>query len=174
MQVNLFSVAYYGNIHNDDSNIIFDINYAKTDSDVTQNSAGGTLEASPETATLSAGVKVEKLYQNENVQIVPYTGLRFMSIDTDDYATKGGGFMYNMERQNIWLLPVGVSIKQEVVNDNGWTVSPRVDLSYIWAFGDTNSNMEVKSGNGISPIWYDVMVDDSFLGLVGIKAHKGQ
>ena len=169
-----WGVGYYGNIHNDDSNVIFDINYAKTDSDVTQNSAGGILEASPETTTLSAGVKVEKLYQNENVQIVPYTGLRFMSIDTDDYATKGGGFMYNMERQNIWLLPVGVSIKQEIVNDNGWVVSPRVDLSYIWAFGDTNSNMEVKSGNGISPIWYDVMDDGSFLGLVGIEAHKGQ
>ena len=169
-----WGVGYYGNIHNDDSNVIFDINYAKTDSDVTQNSAGGALEASPETTTLSAGVKVEKLYQNENVQIVPYTGLRFMSIETDDYATKGGGFMYNMERQNIWLLPVGVSIKQEIVNDNGWVVSPRVDLSYIWAFGDTNSNMEVKSGNGISPIWYDVMDDGSFLGLVGIEAHKGQ
>ena len=170
-----WGVGYYGNIHNDDSNVIFDINYAQTDSDVTQSSAtAGTLEASPETTTWSAGVKLEKLYQNENVQIVPYTGLRYMSIDSDDYATKGGGFMYNMERQDIWLLPLGVSIRQEVTNDNGWTVSPRVDLSYIWAFGDTNSNMEVKVGNGITPIGYDVMDDGSFLGLVGIEAHKGQ
>ena len=169
-----WGVGYYGNIHNDDSNVIFDINYAQTDSDVTQSSAAGALEASPETTTWSAGVKLEKLYQNENVQIVPYTGLRYMSIDSDDYATKGGGFMYNMERQNIWLLPVGVSIRQEIANDNGWTVSPRVDLSYIWAFGDTNSNMEVKVGNGITPIGYDVMDDGSFLGLVGIEAHKGQ
>jgi len=82
--------------------------------------------------------------------------------------------MYNMERQNIWMMPVGVSIRQEIANDNGWTVSPRVDLSYIWAFGDTNSNMEVKVGNGITPIGYDVMDDGSFLGLVGIEAHKGQ
>ena len=169
-----WGVGYYGNIHNDDSNVIFDINYAQTDSDVTQSNSATTLEASPETTTWSAGVKLEKLYQNENVQIVPYTGLRYMSIDSDDYATKGGGFMYNMERQNIWMLPVGVSIRQEIANDNGWTVSPRVDLSYIWAFGDTNSNMEVKVGNGITPIGYDVMDDGSFLGLVGIEAHKGQ
>ncbi|MBQ3114233.1 MAG: autotransporter outer membrane beta-barrel domain-containing protein [Phascolarctobacterium sp.] len=170
-----WGVGYYGNIHNDDSNVIFDINYAQTDSDVTQsNPFTSSLEASPETTTWSAGVKLEKLYQNENVQIVPYTGLRYMSIDSDDYATKGGGFMYNMDRQDIWLLPLGVSIRQEVANDNGWTVSPRVDLSYIWAFGDTNSNMEVKSGNGITPIGYDVMDDGSFLGLVGIEAHKGQ
>ena len=165
-----WGVGYYGNIHNDDSNVIFDINYAKTDSDVTQSNPATTLEASPETTTWSAGVKLEKLYQNENVQIVPYTGLRYMSIDSDDYATKGKGFMYSMERQDIWLLPLGVSIKQEVVNDNGWTVSPRVDLSYIWAFGDTNSNMEVKSGNGITPIGYDVMDDGSWMGLVGVEA----
>ena len=170
-----WGVGYYGNIHNDDSNVIFDINYAKTDSDVTQYNSGSTLEASPETTTWSAGVKLEKLYQNENVQIVPYTGLRYMSIDADDYSTSGGEFYYSMDRQDIWLLPVGVSIRQEVANDNGWTVSPRVDLSYIWAFGDTNSNMEVKSPfPGVSQIGYDVMDDGSFLGLVGIEAHKGQ
>ena len=170
-----WGVGYYGNIHNDDSNVIFDINYAKTDSDVTQSSDAGTLEASPETTTWSAGVKLEKLYQNENVQIVPYTGLRYMSIDADDYSTKKGEFYYSMDRQDIWLLPLGVSIRQEIANDNGWTVSPRVDLSYIWAFGDTNSNMEVKTPfAGVSQLGYDVMDDGSFLGLVGIEAHKGQ
>ena len=170
-----WGVGYYGSIHNDDSNVIFDINYAQTDSDVTQYNSGSVIEASPETTTWSAGVKLEKLYQNENVQIVPYTGLRYMSIDADDYSTKKGEFYYSMDRQDIWLLPLGVSIKQEVTNDNGWTVSPRVDLSYIWAFGDTNSNMEVKSPfAGVSQLGYDVMDDGSFLGLVGIEAHKGQ
>ena len=170
-----WGVGYYGNIHNDDSNVIFDINYAKTDSDVTQNNSGTAFEANPETTTWSAGVKLEKLYQNENVQIVPYTGLRYMSIDADDYSTRNGEFYYSMDRQDIWLLPLGVSIRQEIANDNGWTVSPRVDLSYIWAFGDTNSNIEVKSPfAGVSQLGYDVMDDGSFLGLVGIEAHKGQ
>ena len=170
-----WGVGYYGSIHNDDSNVIFDISYAQTDSDVTQNNSGTAFEANPETTTWSAGVKLEKLYQNENVQIVPYTGLRYMSIDADDYSTRNGEFYYSMDRQDIWLLPLGVSIRQEIANDNGWTVSPRVDLSYIWAFGDTNSNMEVKSPfAGVSQLGYDVMDDGSFLGLVGIEAHKGQ
>ncbi len=170
-----WGVGYYGSIHNDDSNVIFDISYAQTDSDVTQNNSGTAFEANPETTTWSAGVKLEKLYQNNNVQIVPYTGLRYMSIDADDYSTRNGEFYYSMDRQDIWLLPLGVSIRQEIANDNGWTVSPRVDLSYIWAFGDTNSNMEVKSPfAGVSQLGYDVMDDGSFLGLVGIEAHKGQ
>ena len=167
-----WGVGYYGNIHNDDSNVIFDISYAQTDSDVTQNNSGTAFEANPETTTWSAGVKLEKLYQNENVQIVPYTGLRYMSIDADDYSTRNGEFYYSMDRQDIWLLPLGVSIRQEIANDNGWTVSPRVDLSYIWAFGDTDSTMESTTAFGSKnlPIGYDVMDDGSWMGLVGVEA----
>ena len=173
-----WGIGYYGNIRNDDTNFIFDINYAKSDSDVTQHNAGATgdIEASPETTTWSAGVKVEKLYQNESVQIVPYTGLRYMSIDTDEYKSTMAGetlFNYAPERQDIWLLPLGVTIKQEVVNDNGWVVTPKVDLSYIWAFGDTDSNMSV-SIPGIAAsndtLGFTVMDDGSFLGLVGVEA----
>ena len=170
-EYDFWGIGYYGNIRNEDTNVIFDVNYAKTDSEVTQNNSGTAFEANPETTTWSAGVKVEKLYQNNNVQIVPYTGLRYMSIDSDDYSTKDGAFNYSMDRQDIWLLPLGVSIRQEVVNDNGWVVTPKVDLSYIWAFGDTNSNMEVKSPfSGVSQVGYDVMDDGSWLGLVGIEA----
>ena len=173
-----WGIGYYGNIRNEDTNFIFDVNYAKSDSDVTQNNAGApaAIEASPETTTWSAGVKVEKLYQNESVQIIPYTGLRYMSIDTDEYTSKLGGetlFNYAPERQDIWLLPLGVTIKQEVVNDNGWVVTPKVDLSYIWAFGDTDSNMSV-SIPGIAAsndtLGFTVMDDGSFLGLVGVEA----
>jgi len=177
-EYDFWGVGYYGNIRNEDTNFIFDVNYAKSDSDVTQNNpaAREAIEASPETTTWSAGVKVEKLYQNNNVQIVPYTGLRYMSIDTDEYQSNIGGdtlFNYAPERQDIWLLPLGVTIKQEVVNDNGWVVTPKVDLSYIWAFGDTDSNMSV-SIPGIAAsndtLGFTVMDDGSFLGLVGVEA----
>ena len=175
-EYDFWGVGYYGNIRNADSNVIFDIGYAKTDSDVTSNVNVGTLkqtyEASPETTTWTAGVKVEKLYQNNNVQIVPYTGLRYMSIDPEDYTTKCGAMGYKMERQDIWLLPVGVSIKQEIVNPNGWVVTPKVDLSYIWAFGDTDSSMETNTvfGSDNRPIGYDVMDEGSWMGLVGVEA----
>ena len=170
-EYDFWGVGYYGNIRNEDTNVIFDVNYAKTDSDVTNKTFAGDYEASPETTTWTAGVKVEKLYQNNNVQIIPYTGLRYMSIDSDDYTTKCGTFSYKMDRQDIWLLPLGVSIRQEVVNDNGWVVTPKVDLSYIWAFGDTDSTMEFATAlNTKTPIGYDVMDEGSWLGLVGIEA----
>ena len=172
-EYDFWGIGYYGNIRNADTNVIFDVNYAKTDSDVETNAAGVLFEAGPETTTWTAGVKVEKLYQNNNVQIVPYTGLRYMSIDPKDYSTNCGASSYDMERQDIWLLPLGVSIRQDVVNDNGWVVSPKVDLSYIWAFGDTDSKMEFTTLNIKTPVPYEVMDEGSWLGLVGVDATMG-
>lgn len=173
-----WGVGLYHNIMNDDTNLILDINYSKSDSDVTQINGGTALTANPETTTLSAGVKVEKLIQNGPVQIVPYAGLRYMTVDTDDYAANIAGkkaFMYAPDRQNIWLIPVGVSLRQENTYENGWRVTPKADLSYIWAVGDTDSSMTVSIPGitNVANMNYTVMDNGSFLGTLGIEAEKG-
>lgn len=173
-----WGIGLYSSIMNDDTNIILDLNYSKSDSDVTQINGATTLEASPETTSLSAGVKVEKLIQKDTVQIVPYAGLRYMTVDTDDYSANIGGkkaFMYAPERQNIWLIPVGVSLRQENTYENGWRVTPKADLSYIWAVGDTDSSMTVSIPGitNVANMNYTVMDNGSFLGTVGIEAEKG-
>ena len=173
-----WGIGLYSSIMNDDTNVIFDINYSKSDSDVTQINGATTLEANPETTSLSAGVKFEKLIQKDTVQVVPYAGLRFMTVDTDDYAANIAGkkaFMYAPERQNIWLIPVGVSLRQENSYENGWKVTPKADLSYIWAIGDTDSSMTVSIPGitNVSSMNYTVMDNGSFLGTLGIEAEKG-
>ena len=173
-----WGIGLYHNIMNDDTNLILDVNYSKSDSDVTQINGSTTLTANPETTTLSAGVKFEKLIQNGPVQIVPYAGLRFMSVDTDDYAANIAGkkaFMYAPDRQNIWLIPVGVSLRQENTYENGWRVTPKADLSYIWAVGDTDSSMTVSIPGitNVANMNYTVMDNGSFLGTLGLEASKG-
>lgn len=170
-EYDFWGIGYYGNVRNENINFIFDINYGQTESDITQKSSGGLSEVDSKTKTWAVGVRLEKLYSNDVVQIVPYAGLRYMTIDTDDYANVTTGARYKVDRQNIWLLPLGVSIKEEIVNDNGWVVTPKVDLSYIWAFGDTESSMDVVFGSTDgSKVGYTVMDDGSFLGLVGVEA----
>ena len=124
------------------------------------------------------GVKVEKLIDKGAMQFVPYAGLRFMSVDTDEYSANYLGkeaFNYSADRQNIWLLPVGVSFRQENVYDSGWVVTPKVDLSYIWAFGDTENEMTVRTPDvaEAARLGYTVMNDGSFLGSIGLEAEKG-
>ena len=167
-----WGVGAYTSIMNDDTNLIFDINYNKSDADVKQIVAGHEVTVNPNTTSFSVGVKAEKLIQNGPVQIVPYAGARFLTIDTDEY-TSSAGSVYNPERQNIWLIPVGVSLRQENVYENGWKVTPKADLSYIWALGDTDSSMTVTTGAASDPIAYTVMDNGSFLGTLGIEAEKG-
>ena len=104
---------------------------------------------------------------------MPYVGARFLTIDTDDYKSSAD-YWYAPERQDIWLIPVGVSLRQENTYENGWKVTPKADLSYIWALGDTDSSMTVAVGN-VAPFTneYTVMDNGSFLGTLGIEAAKG-
>ena len=168
-----WGIGLYHSIMNEDTNLIFDINYNKTDADVTQVVPGyGKITVNPNTTAISAGVRAEKLIQNGPVQIVPYIGARFLSIDTDEY-TSSTGTKFSPDRQNIWLVPVGVSLRQENTYENGWKVTPKADLSYIWALGDTDSSMNVATGVKVDNLAYTVMDDGSFLGTVGIEAEKG-
>lgn len=171
-EFDFWGVSLYHSIMNDDTNLIFDVNYNKTSADVKQNIPEfGDITVNPDTTALSFGVKAEKLIQNGTVQIVPYIGARFLSIDTDAY-TSSTGSTYTPERQNIWLLPVGVSLRQENVYDNGWRVTPRADLSYIWAMGDTDNSMNIVTGVKNDMLRYTVMDNGSFLGTIGIEATK--
>lgn len=171
-----YGIGYYASVKNADSNIMFDLNYSKSDSDVTQRSVQ-TLTANPVAKTFSAGVKLEKLIENKGVQVVPYAGLRYMHVASDDYSaysSKGKVFGYSVDDQNIWLIPVGVSIRQENVYESGWKVTPKFDLSYIWALGDTDSSMTVSIPGvaAVSNLGYTVMDNGSFLGTIGIEAAK--
>ena len=96
-----------------------------------------------------------------------------MTINTDDYRVAALNATYSPERQNVWLIPVGVSLRQENTYENGWKVTPKADLSYIWALGDTDSSMTVTTGAASDPIAYTVMDNGSFLGTLGIEAAKG-
>ena len=174
-----YGVTYYGSIKNDDTNTMFDIgyNHSKADSDTNILLTGHTDSSTSKTNTWSAGVTVEKSYTdgNNGAQFIPYAGVRYMNINTDDFTTQMG-YKNVMDDQNVFMIPVGIKFRQENVYKNGWKVTPKADLSYIWAMGDTDSNVNVTiPGLPSEPsvIGYTVMDDGSFLGTVGIEAEKG-
>lgn len=173
-----WGVSLYGSMRNSDTNLIADIGYSRSDSDVEQNNFGSLLKANPKTDTITMGIKGEKLYQYDDLQVMPYVGLRYLSVDTGSYSSDIAGqaaFNYAPERQNIWLLPVGVSLTYENITDNGWKVRPNIDLSYMWAMGDTDSSMTVglPGTAAADRLGYTVMDSGSFIGKVGLEAEKG-
>ena len=173
-EFDFWGLSYYGGIQNGDTNLIFDVGYSKTSSDVK-----GVIKAEPDTQVISMGIKGEKLISNgHGTSYVPYAGLRYMNIDTDSYNGSIDGKTaahYSTDKADLWLLPVGISISHESVTAGGWKVRPTADIAYVWTLGDKNTAMEitVPGVNATDRLGYDIMDSGFFVGKLGLEAEKG-
>lgn len=174
-EFDFWGLSYYGGIQNGDTNLIFDVGYSKTSSDVK-----GVIKAEPDTQVISMGVKGEKLISNgHGTSYVPYAGLRYMNIDTDSYNGSIDGKTaahYSTDKADLWLLPVGISISHESVTASGWKVRPTADIAYVWTLGDKNTAMDitVPGVNATDRLGYDIMDSGFFVGKLGLEAEKGE
>lgn len=173
-EFDFWGLSYYGGIQNGDTNLIFDVGYSKTSSDVK-----GVIKAEPDTQVISMGVKGEKVISNgHGTSYVPYAGLRYMNIDTDSYNGSIDGKTaahYSTDKADLWLLPVGISISHESVTAGGWKVRPTADIAYVWTLGDKNTAMDitVPGVNATDRLGYDIMDSGFFVGKLGLEAEKG-
>ncbi len=173
-EFDFWGLSYYGGIQNGDTNLIFDVGYSKTSSDVK-----GVIKAEPDTQVISMGVKGEKVISNgHGTSYVPYAGLRYMNIDTDSYNGSIDGKTaahYSTDKADLWLLPVGISISHESVTAGGWKVRPTADIAYVWTLGDKNTAMDitVPGVNVTDRLGYDIMDSGFFVGKLGLEAEKG-
>lgn len=173
-EFDFWGLSYYGGIQNGDTNLIFDVGYSKTSSDVK-----GVVKAEPDTQVISMGVKGEKVISNgHGTSYVPYAGLRYMNIDTDSYNGSIDGKTaahYSTDKADLWLLPVGISISHESVTAGGWKVRPTADIAYVWTLGDKNTAMDitVPGVNATDRLGYDIMDSGFFVGKLGLEAEKG-
>lgn len=173
-EFDFWGLSYYGGIQNGDTNLIFDVGYSKTSSDVK-----GVIKAEPDTQVISMGIKGEKLISNgHGTSYVPYAGLRYMNIDTDSYNGSIDGKTaahYSTDKADLWFLPVGISISHESVTAGGWKVRPTADIAYVWTLGDKNIAMDitVPGVNATDRLGYDIMDSGFFVGKLGLEAEKG-
>lgn len=171
----MWGVTLYGNVKNDDTNVIADIGFSESDNELTGKAMGKDIKADRNVSVFTVGVRAEKLYTEGSTQIVPYTGLRYYNVDPDSYTAYYDGAKfgeYDADRQNIWTLPVGVSLRNETVTESGWKIVPQANVAYIWAFGDTDNSFDLNTGSGVSTLDYTVMDSGSWLGSLGIEAGK--
>lgn len=167
----------YGSLKDEEAgtNLMADIGYVTSDNDIDGTVAGKSLSADRDVDAWTIGLRGEKEYVFGQNQLVPYVGLRYMSVNPARYTAYYNGkaaFDYDADNQNLWLLPIGVSFRNETVTDGGWRITPKLDLSYIWAFGDTDTDMTVNAGTYSTALYYDVMDDNSWLASLGIEATK--
>lgn len=172
-----WGITMYGSMKDEaaGTNLMADIGWMTSDNDIDGTVDGKSMSADRDVDAWTIGLRGEKEYAFGRNQLVPYVGLRYMSINPGRYTAYYNGqatFDYDADNQNLWMLPIGVSFRNETVTAGGWRITPKVDLSYIWAFGDTDTDMTVKAGSTSSTLYYDVMDDSSWLASLGVEASK--
>lgn len=172
-----WGITLYGSLKDEEAgtNLMADIGWMTSDNDIDGTVAGRRMSANRDVDAWTIGIRGEKEFVSGKNQIVPYAGLRYMSVNPGSYTTYYDGqaaFHNDAENQDLWLLPIGVSFRNETVTSSGWRITPKLDLSYIWAFGDTDTDMTVNADGYTGSLYYDVMDDSSWLATLGVEAEK--
>lgn len=172
-----WGITLYGSLKDEEAgtNLMADIGWMTSDNDIDGTVNGTRMSADRDVDTWTIGIRGEKEFVSGKNQIVPYAGLRYMSVNPGSYTTYYNGqaaFHNDAENQDLWLLPIGVSFRNETVTSSGWRITPKLDLSYIWAFGDTDTDMTVNASGYTGNLYYDVMDDSSWLATLGVEAEK--
>ena len=173
-----WGVSLYGALKDEEAgtNLMADIGYTKTTNDISGTIAGKDLTADRDLTAWTIGVRGEKEFVSGKNQIVPYVGLRYMNVDPSSYTSYYNGkkaFEYDADKQDIWMVPLGVSFRNETKTGSGWRITPKLDVAYIWAFGDTDNEVDVNMAGASAPLYYTVMDDGSWLASLGIDASHG-
>lgn len=166
-----YGLSVYHQIKNNDgSSVLGDISYMHSSNDVTQYNSGETITASPDADAFSIGVRAQKDVKVGKGTLSPYAGIRYMHLGTGDY-TNSLGMNYDVEDQNLWLLPVGVSYSTEI-KYNDWTVKPMAEVGYMWTMGDRQTDQTVSLYGTADSFGFDVADRSSFFGKLGITAES--
>ena len=135
--------------------LVGDLGYSTVDNDVTAASGLadiGELSSSMDASIFTVGITGQYALEFSGVDIKPHAGLRYSSLDLDDYtvdsAVAGEVAGYEADSLSIFSIPVGVTISKDIVAGN-WTVKPSFDLTLQGNFGDDEAEGTV-GWNGVS------------------------
>lgn len=165
-----YGASVYGRIDNGNSAVLGDITYMHGSSDISQNNSGYKLTADADTDVFSIGVRAEQKIEAGIGQFVPYAGLRYMHLGTGNYANSIG-MNYDVDEQNLWLLPVGVTYSCEA-QKGGWTIRPVVEAGYVWAMGDRDTNQTVSLNGAANGFGFDTADSGSFVSRFAVEAER--
>ncbi len=167
--VDYYGFSLYGRIDNGDSAVLGDITYLHGSNDITQYNSFSEITASPDTDAFSIGVRAEKAFAvGDNGKFVPFIGARYLSIGSGDY-TNSLGMKYDVDDQDLWLFPVGVSYSSEIKHDD-WTIQPIAEVGYVFTAGDREVNQTVSLNGASSNFGFETVDSSSFVGRLGINA----
>ena len=113
--VDYYGASLYAGKRFGQFNIVGQAGYLRTSNDLTDSSVGYAKADSVKTNVWTIGVRGEASVQlYENSQLIPYVGLTYVRLNTDDYTVSNGTHV-SSTHQNLWTVPVGLMFTLQVV-----------------------------------------------------------
>lgn len=167
-----YGVSLYSRFDRGSYALLGDISYMKGDHDITQVNKGQVITASPDSDSISVGVKAVKDYAaGENGTLTPYVGLRYLRLSTDDF-TASNGLHYEGDDQDLVIVPVGVNYTA-AISHGKWSVRPYAGIGYVWTAGDRSADQTVMLGTAADSFSYDTADSGSFVARAGVTTDCG-
>ena len=157
--------------------VVGDVSYTAVDNDVEANLGFDKVGASLDSTNLSVGVTGKYALDLNGVSVTPHAGLRYSSIDIDDYSVDGEQTYahFSSQSMDVFSIPVGVTVAKDIVAGN-WTVKPSFDLTLTGNFGDDEFEGDVNwegISNHVTQTSTEVLDNFTYGATLGVAAQTG-
>ena len=157
--------------------VVGDVSYTAVDNDVEANLGFDKVGASLDSTNLSVGVTGKYALDLNGVSVTPHAGLRYSSIDIDDYSVDGEQTYahFSSQSMDVFSIPVGVTVAKDIVAGS-WTVKPSFDLTLTGNFGDDEFEGDVNwegISNHVTQTSTEVLDNFTYGATLGVAAQTG-
>ena len=171
--VDYYGASLYAGKRFGQFNIVGQAGYLRTSNDLTDSSVGYAKADSVKTNVWTIGVRGEASVQlYENSQLIPYVGLTYVRLNTDDYTVSNGTHV-SSTHQNLWTVPVGLMFTGKTAAASGWNLQPLLDVAYVRSLGDKDVEATTTWGSTVGSVTMDVWAENVLRSRAGIEAQKG-
>ena len=175
--MNFWGIGAYAGWTPGNFGLTADVNYTSTynklEQDLPASMQMGKLKSDVTAYAISAGLRGEYKIETSALDIIPHVGVRYMSLNTDEYDVKSGGTLLKGDaiNQNIWTFPIGVAFSKQIETGNGWHFKPSLDLAVIPAAGDIDARSDVRFTGTGTKAELDTQTMDyvSYMGQAGLE-----
>ena len=157
--------------------VVGDVSYTAVDNDVEANLPFDKVGASLDSTNFSVGVTGKYELDFNGVSVAPHAGLRYSSIDIDDYSVDGQETYahFSAQSMDVFSIPVGVTVAKDIVAGS-WTVKPSFDLTLTGNFGDDEFAGDVDwegVSNLVTQTSTEVLDNFTYGATLGVAAQTG-
>ncbi len=123
------------------------------------------------------GTQAAYPFEWQSFDVTPFIGLRYTNILTSSHDVKISGSTVvhgDFDSQNIFSIPMGISLSKEYSTANAWNIKPRLDLGVTCSFGELEASPTSSIPNVVGSSSYHVENVDTitFNGGLGLELAK--